>query len=199
MPDALIGTLRVELPVRNNNGTTFKHRSKRGNGRGPRWGWYISWRVSSVVWFPGALGLNGRSVLFLVFDTSRRKLSPTQMPLAPSIPYTFWYHVLPHEQQHTVTWPFCFTGLRIGASGESVSPPTTGRQKGQKRSGVSVGKYVLPTFLLNEATVGTPRHVCTTFNASVRRFDLPVLKIEWNITQKLDPTLKLSNCKQLNT
>ena len=30
------GTLRVRLPVSNSNGTTFKHRPERGNGRGTR-------------------------------------------------------------------------------------------------------------------------------------------------------------------
>ena len=37
------------LPAGNNNGTPFKHRPKRGNGRGTRWGRYTSCRVSSVV------------------------------------------------------------------------------------------------------------------------------------------------------
>ena len=36
------------------------------------------------------------------------------------------------------------TGPRIGASVENVSPPTTGHQKGQKRSGVSVAKLFFP-------------------------------------------------------
>ena len=77
-----LGTLRVELPVGNNNGTTFKHTSKKGNGRGTRWGRYISWRVSTVVSFPVALGLNEKSVLFLVYRSlgwyeSTEILSPT--------------------------------------------------------------------------------------------------------------------------
>ena len=44
-----LGTLRLEIPVGNDNGTTFKDEPKRGNGEGTRWGRYISWRVSSVV------------------------------------------------------------------------------------------------------------------------------------------------------
>ena len=53
-----------------------------------------------------------------------------------------------------------FAGPRIGASGENVSPPTTGHLKSQKWPGVSVGKKMFPIFFLNEATAGTPRHVC---------------------------------------
>ena len=37
-----------------------------------------------------------------------------------------------------------FTGPRIGATDENVSPPTTGNQQGQKWSRVSVGKPFLP-------------------------------------------------------
>ena len=36
---------------------------------------------------------------------------------------------------------------KIGSSDENVSPPTTGHQKGQKRSGVSVGKPFFPIFV----------------------------------------------------
>ena len=39
--------------------------------------------------------------------------------------------------------------------------------------------------------------VCKTFHANIRRSDLLMLNIKWNITQKLDPTLKPSNYKQL--
>ena len=52
-------------------------------------------------------------------------------------------------------------------------------------------------FCLNTATAGTPRHVCKTFHANIRRSDLPLLNIKWNMAQKLDPTLKPSNYKQL--
>ena len=53
-----------------------------------------------------------------------------------------------------------FTGPRIGASDEYVSPPTTGHQKGKKRSGVSVGKPFFSHFCLNEATASASRHAC---------------------------------------
>ena len=49
-----------------------------------------------------------------------------------------------------------FSGPRIGASGENVSPPTTGHRKGQNWSGVSVGKKLFSFFFLKEATAGTP-------------------------------------------
>ena len=57
-----------------------------------------------------------------------------------------------------------FSGPRIGASGENVSPPTTGHRKGQKWSGASVGDLF---FFVNEATAGTPRHGCKTFHANI--------------------------------
>ena len=49
---------------------------------------------------------------------------------------------------------------RVGVSGENVSPPATGHQKGQKLASVSVGKLFFPIFFLNEVTGGTPRHTC---------------------------------------
>ena len=66
------------------------------------------------------------------------------------------------------------TGPRIGASGENVSPPTTGHQKGQKWSGVSVRKIFFSHFFLNEATAGSPRHVFENVHANIRRSDLPM-------------------------
>ena len=48
----------------------------------------------------------------------------------------------------------------------------------------------------NEATVGTPRHVCKSFTQTFEDLTC-LLNIKWNITPKLDPTLKPSNYKQL--
>ena len=75
--------------------------------------------------------------------------------------YTFWRHILPHEQyiSKRATWSHFFTGPRIGASDEHVSPPNTGHQIGPKRSGVSVGKPFFSHVCLNEATACTS-HVC---------------------------------------
>ena len=36
-----------------------------------------------------------------------------------------------------------------------------------------------------------------SFHASIRKSDLPMVNLEWNMTQKLDPTLEPSNYKQL--
>ena len=52
-------------------------------------------------------------------------------------------------------------------------------------------------FFFNKATASTPRHVCKKIHANIRRSDLPMLNMKWNIKQKLDPTLKPSNYKQL--
>ena len=35
------------------------------------------------------------------------------------------------------------------------------------------------------------------FHAIIRKSDLPMVNLEWNMTQKLDPTLEPSNYKQL--
>ena len=79
-----------------------------------------------------------------------------------------------------------------------MSPPTTGHQKGQKRSGVSVGTPFFPHFCLNEATASTSRDICPYFfHANIRKSDLPVVNLQWNVTQKPDPTLAPSNYKHL--
>ena len=63
---------------------------------------------------------------------------------------------------------FC-SGPRTGASGENVSPPTTGLRKRQEWSGVSVGKQHLSFFFLNEPIAGTIRHADKMFCANIRR------------------------------
>ena len=80
-----------------------------------------------------------------------------------------------------------------------MSSSTTGHQKSQKGSGVSVGKHFFPIFFLNDATAGTPRHICLSnvSHANIQRSDLPMLYSKWNITRKLDPTLKPSTYEQL--
>ena len=35
------------------------------------------------------------------------------------------------------------------------------------------------------------------FHANIRKSDLPMVNLEWNVNQKLDPTLERSNYKQL--
>ena len=35
------------------------------------------------------------------------------------------------------------------------------------------------------------------FHANIRKSDLPMVNLRWNVTQKLDPTLEPSNYKQL--
>ena len=61
-----------------------------------------------------------------------------------------------------MAWPVFFSAPRTGASGESVSPPTTGLQKCQKWSGVFRRKttFLLSFFFLNEPIAGSLRHAC---------------------------------------
>ena len=93
--------------------------------------------------------------------------------------------------------PTFFTGPRVGASDENVSPPTTGHQKGKKRSGVSVRKPF--SLLLSERKRQVLQGVSVRkrFYANIRKSDQPRVNLEWNMTQKLDPTLEPSNYKQL--
>ena len=114
--------------------------------------WHISWRATNVV-LSVALGLKARSLLFLVFwcrGWYELAEIPSLTNAACSI-YTFSYNIIFSltssnflRGQHV----HFFTEPRIGASDENVSPPTTGHQKGQKKSGVSVGKPFFP--LLSE-------------------------------------------------
>ena len=127
----------------------------------------------------------------LLDDTSRRKFSPSQMPLAPLFEcYTVWYHILPNTNSKRGRHDhFFFTGTRIGASRENVSPPTTDHQKGQKRSGVRFRMKKLcfpPICCLNEETAGsTPRHVMSVkiFMQTLEDLTCLMLNINWNITQ----------------
>ena len=52
-----------------------------------------------------------------------------------------------------------FSGPRIGASGENVSPPTTDHVKRPKMVR-RFRTFCFPHFYLNETTAGTPRHLC---------------------------------------
>ena len=131
-------------------------------------------------------------VLFLVFRSlgwyelvqdKRRKFSPPQMPFAPSIRMLRTRYLLSYWPPWTVeeggmatffSWP------RIGDSGENVSPPAAGHQKGQGWSGVSTGKITWKKNNLNEATAGTPRHACKTFDANIRRSDLRMFNIKYS-------------------
>ena len=54
-------------------------------------------------------------------------------------------------------------GPWTGASGENVSPRTTGLSKYQQWSGVSVGKLHFSLFLLKEPIAGTLRHAYKSF------------------------------------
>ena len=76
-----------------------------------------------------------------------------------------------------------FSGPRIGARAENVSPPTKGHRKSKKWSVGSGGTYLGFRFFLNEATLGAPRHVFITFHANILRSDLPMFNIIENITQ----------------
>ena len=66
---------------------------------------------------------------------------------------------------------FC-SGPRTGDSGENVSPPTTGLQKGQYWSGVSVGKHhFFLFFFMNEPIASTVGHAFKKCRGNVRRSD----------------------------
>ena len=82
-------------------------------------------------------------------------------------------HTGRHEQWKKVTWPLFFcSGPTTGASGDNVSPPTTGLQKDQKWSGVSVGFFFFFShFFLNEPIAGTLRHAYEQFHATIWRSD----------------------------
>ena len=94
-------------------------------------------------------------------------------------------------------WPLFFTGPRIDASDENVSPPTTGHQKGQKvwRFG---RKTFFPIFVpTRRLQVFQGMSVRRRFHANIRKSDLSMVNLNWNVTRKLDPTLEPSNYKQL--
>ena len=78
-----------------------------------------------------------------------------------------------------------------------MSPPTTGHQKGQKRSGVSVGKPFFPVLSERGDCKYQGMSVRTCFHANVRKSDLHMVNLEWNMTQKPDPTLEPSNYRHL--
>ena len=69
-----------------------------------------------------------------------------------------------------------------------MSPPTTGHQKGQKQSGVSVGKPFFPICVwTRRLQVLQGMSVRKSFHANIRKSDLPMVNLKWNMTQKLDP------------
>ena len=73
--------LRAELPIGNNNAVIFKHRPKKGNGRGTTWGRYISW-VTTCFGLLREGSIYRVSVSWLIRADG---YSLSQMPLAPSI------------------------------------------------------------------------------------------------------------------
>ena len=105
--------------------------------------------------FPVVLGLKAGSVLFLVFRCRRGRQELAEIPP----PYKYRLHNLhilaSYSPSRAVNFEegdmaAFFSGPRIGAGDENVSPPTTavtGLQKGQKRSGVSIGKPCFPIFV----------------------------------------------------
>ena len=66
---------------------------------------------------------------------------------------------------------FFRSGLKTGATGENMSPPTTGFQNGQQWSGVSVRKHHVLSFLSERDDCMHSRHACRTFRANIRRSD----------------------------
>ena len=63
---------------------------------------------------------------------------------------------------------FCSGRTRTDASGENVSPLTTGLRTGRQRSGVSVGKPHVFHFSLNMPVAGTVWHAYKKNRANTR-------------------------------
>ena len=149
--------------------------------------YYCSW---GSVWYFSCFGV--------VVDTSWRKCTPSQIPLAQSTHFGITFSPTSSKFWRGRHVHIFFTGPRIGASDENVSPPTTGHQKGQNRSGVSIGKPFFPMFVwTGRLQVLQGMSIRKSFHANIRKSDLPMVNLEWNITQKLHPTLKPSTYKQL--
>ena len=63
-----------------------------------------------------------------------------------------------------MTWPVFYSGPRNGASGENVSPPTTGLQKKVNNGHAFLKENTFfSIFFLNEPIAGTPRPPVKTF------------------------------------
>ena len=135
--------------------------------------------ISSCFRPPGKVGPISRVFAPLV-DTSRRKFSPSQMPLAPSIRIL---HILvqyspPQTVKERVAWPLFLQGLGLAL----VAKTRPHRPQAIKKANNDHTRFrrkiiFFPIFFLNEATAGTPRHVCKNFHANFRRSDLPMLML----------------------
>ena len=129
---------------------------------------------------------------------SWRKSPPSQISLAQSTHFGITFSPTSSKFWRGRHVHIFFTGPRIGASDENVSPPTTGHQKGQNRSGVSIGKPFFPMFVWT-GRLQVLKGMCVrkSFHANIRKSDLLMVNLMWNMTQKPDPTLEPSNYKQL--
>ena len=93
--------------------------------------------------------------------------------------------------------------LGWGASGENVSRPTTGFQKGPRQSGVLVGLNLFVVVLFSErARVHDSTAACPLLRMSVKRFGLIIedltarrANMKSYLTPKVDTILKLGNYK----
>ena len=86
---------------------------------------------------------------------------------------------------------------KAGASGEKVSRPTTGRQKGQHQSRVfgRITHFFFIFFSERAASRCTPRHACKTCRPNIRRSDCVEPISSHILMPKVDPILNLSNYK----
>ena len=92
------------------------------------------------------------------------------------------------EESDTASW-FC-AGLRTGASGEIVSPPTAGFHNAPQWSGVYVGIFFF--FFLKDSMAGTPRNTCVFFSSKCSKICRRRASTKSYLTPKVDPMLKLS-------
>ena len=87
-----------------------------------------------------------------------------------------------------MTWPLYFTGPRIGASGENVSPPSTGHQKGQKWSGVAVGIQFFHRFFSERGDCMYSK-ACCVYKVSRKHSKIWPAYVELNGTQRKNSIL----------
>ena len=160
--------------------------------------WYISWRATSVVLFPVALGLKARSVLFFVFRCRGWYELAEIPPLSNTarIIYTFWYHIIAHEQLGDMATFFLQDlGLVLVTKTCPRRPQAIKRAKTVRRFR---RKTFFPIFVwTRRLQVLQGMSARKSFHANIRKSDLTMVNLEWNVTQKLDPTLEPSTYKQL--